>query len=70
MSIWLHTAILATGIVATVAIASASIVSVAPHVAAKTDRLAMVDAKTAYVTVETRSDGTSELHRVPVDPAD
>ena len=70
MSIWLHTAILATGIVATVAIASASIVNVAPLVAAKTDRLAVVDAKTGYVTVETRSDGTSELRRVPVDPAD
>jgi hypothetical protein len=70
MSVWLHSAILATGIAATVAIASASIATVAPLVAAKADRLALVDAKTIYVTVETRSDGTSELRRMPADAAD
>lgn len=66
MSIWLHTAILATGIAATVAIASASILDAA-HVAAKGDRLAAADDGRAYVTVETRGDGVSELRRIQVD---
>ena len=67
MSIWLHTAILATAITATVAIASASILDVAPGIAAKTDRLAVVDDGRTYVTVETRADGVSELRRLPID---
>lgn len=66
MSIWLHTAILATGIAATVAIASASILDVAPRIAAKADRLAVTTAGRTYVTVETRGEGVSELRRVPI----
>jgi hypothetical protein len=70
MSIWLHTAILATGLAATVAvgIASATIYENASNrVAAKADRLPVVGPQAAYVTVETRGDGVSELSRTPID---
>lgn len=72
MSIWLHTAVLATGLAATVAVAlaSASIYDGAwPRVGAKADRLAVADVRPGYVTVETRGVGVSELSRIQIDPA-
>ena len=69
MSIWLHTAILATGFAATAAVGLASAAlyeGVWPGVGAKADRLAIATSDTAYTTVETRSDGISELRRIPL----
>lgn len=70
MTIWFHTAVLATSLVATVAvgIASAAIYSdLSADVAPKTDRLPVAaEISTDYLTIETRTDGMSVLSRVPV----
>lgn len=72
MNIWFHSTILATSLVATVAVglASAAIYTEgnAP-IAAKTDRLPVTSAAAPadYVTVETRGHGVSILERVPVE---
>jgi hypothetical protein len=74
MTLWIHSAILAASLAATVAvgIASAAITIDAPRVAAaKTDRLPLVaDSNATYMTVETRRDGVSVLKRVPTNQAD
>lgn len=72
MTIWFHTTILATSLVATLAIglASAAIYAETPSAAApKTDRLpvATVTSASDYLTIETRADGMSVLSRVPVE---
>ncbi|HMN86810.1 MAG TPA: hypothetical protein PKA74_12575 [Bauldia sp.] len=72
MNIWFHSTILATSLVATVAVglASAAIYTEgnAP-IAPKTDRLPVTAAAAPadYVTVETRGHGVSVLERVPVE---
>jgi hypothetical protein len=69
MAPWFHTAILATTLVATVAVgvAGASFYIGADQAAPKADRLPVVADNSSYVTVETRSaDGVSVLHRVQV----
>jgi hypothetical protein len=64
----IHSAVLATSLVATAAIglASAAIYTgVASTPAAKADRLPLVaDSSDAYYTIETRKDGVSVLSRV------
>lgn len=73
MGIRIHSLILATSLVATVAvgIASASVFDGAMQkgVAPKGDRLpvATVATDVDYVTVETRQPGTSVLNRLPVE---
>ena len=72
MSIWLHTAILATGLAATITIALAGAAIYDgkwARVGVKADRLAVTEVRTGYVTVETRGVGVSELSRVAIDPA-
>ena len=74
MTTWLHTAILATSLAATIAIglASAAVYEGVPAAAApKTDRLAVAAsadrfAAAGFVTVETRGKGVSILNRIPV----
>lgn len=70
MTLWFHSAILATSVAATVAVgvASASIIADSTvEIAGKTDKLPIADANaTAYLTVETRQDGISVLNRIPV----
>jgi hypothetical protein len=71
MTIWFHTTILATSLVATIAvgIASAAIYTESTLPAApKTDRLPVVASDAGkFRTVETRTDGMSVLSRVPVE---
>jgi len=72
MTIWFHTTILATSLVATLAVglASAAILTEASTGAApKTDRLPVTAsvAPSDYLTVETRGNGVSVLARVPVE---
>ena len=70
MASWLHSTILATSVVATVAvgIASAAIITGAYTSASpKADRLPVIVTADRYVTVETRTDGLSVLNRVPID---
>jgi hypothetical protein len=70
MASWFHTAILATGIVATVAVgfASASMLATINTAAPKGDRVAFTIAdNTHYTTVETLSPGGSTLMRVQAD---
>ena len=71
MTVWLHSTIIATGLVATVAvgIAGAAVynrfdVPVAP----KADKLPIAAPATGktYVTLETRANGVSVLSRLPV----
>lgn len=69
MSVLFQTAILATGLAATVAIGIASAAiheNASISVAAKADRLAVATSATVYATVETRGDGISELRRIPI----
>jgi hypothetical protein len=69
MKIWIHSAVLATclGATAAVALASAAVYNGDTQVGAKSDRLPLVaDAGTSYLTIETRKDGVSVLSRVPV----
>lgn len=72
MTLKLHSTILATSLAATLAVglAGAAIVTEQqPVVAAKADRLpiaATPASDTAYVTVETRHDGVSDLQRIPL----
>jgi hypothetical protein len=71
MGIRIHSLILATSFIATVAvgIASAAVFDGLDHgVAPKGDRLPVAEAaaKVNYVTVETREPGTSVLNRLPV----
>jgi hypothetical protein len=69
MKLWIHSAVLATTLAATaaVALASAAIYNDVGQPAPKADRLAVVaDAGTSYLTIETRQDGVSVLSRVPV----
>ena len=65
---WLHATILATAIAATAAIGFAGAASLMPTVgaAAKSDRLPVTAGDVAYRTVETRSNGTSVLTRMPI----
>jgi len=63
----IHSAVLATSLVATAAIglASAAIYTGANPTAVKADRLPVVaDASGNYYTIETRTDGVSVLSRV------
>ena len=66
MVTWFHTAILATGLAATVAVglASASMLVQNDPVGQKADRLPVVADASGYVTVETRHDGVSVLNRI------
>lgn len=68
MAPWFHTAVLATGFAATVAVglASASMLLTANTAAPKADRLPVVADGRGYVTVETRGDGVSVLNRVQI----
>ncbi|MCB1495421.1 MAG: hypothetical protein KDJ86_06525 [Bauldia sp.] len=72
MNILVHTAIAATSLAATVAVAfagAAILDSGAPVAAAKSDRLevaAEAPAETRYITIESRGDQVSVLQRVPV----
>jgi len=70
MTLWIHSAVLATSLAATAAIglASAAIYTdLKPTAAAKADRLPLVaDAGTSYLTIETRKDGVSVLSRIPM----
>ena len=74
MTTWLHTAILATSLAATIAIglASAAVYEGVPAAAApKTDKLVVAAtsdrfAAAGFVTVETRGKGVSVLNRIPV----
>lgn len=74
MTLWIHSAILAASIAATVAVgmASAAITTDTPRiVAAKADRLPLAaDASGTYMTIETRRDGVSVLRRVPTTEMD
>lgn len=69
MANWFHSTILATTLVATVAVgfASASLLMNVDHAAPKADRLPVVADTTSYVTVETRHEGVSVLNRIQVD---
>jgi hypothetical protein len=73
MTVWFHSTILATSLLATIAVgvAGASIITDGMEPAApKADRLPVTAAATMeYVTTETRIDGTSILTRTQVDPA-
>ncbi|MEO8668823.1 MAG: hypothetical protein ABI399_09920 [Bauldia sp.] len=69
MTSWIHSAVLATSLAATVAIgfASAAIYAEAPSApAVKSDRLPVVADSGSFLTIETRKDGVSVLSRVPV----
>jgi hypothetical protein len=69
MANWFHSAILATTLVATVAVgvASASLLLNGSQPAPKGDRLPVIADSSGYVTIETRGDGVSILKRVQVD---
>ncbi len=70
MNVRMHTAVLATALVAaiTVGIASAAIQgNPASQAAAKSDRLPMLANATQYVTIETRGERVSMLERVALD---
>jgi hypothetical protein len=70
MASWFHATILATALAATVAVgfASAAMFANLNPVAAKGDRLAVVEVgDRAYQTIETRSPGVSVLTRIEVD---
>jgi hypothetical protein len=64
-----HSAVLATTLVATVAVgvASASLLANSTAAAPKGDRLPVIADASGYVTIETRGDGVSILKRVQVD---
>lgn len=69
MTLWIHSAVLATTIAATAAIGIAGASSNAANetAAPKADRLPVVAvADDTYVTVETRRDGVSVLSRIAV----
>jgi hypothetical protein len=71
MTVWFHSTIIATGLLATVAvgIAGAAVYNrFDGPVAARADRLPVptVAAGKTFVTFETRGDGVSVLNRVPV----
>jgi hypothetical protein len=68
MAPWFHSTVLATTLVATVAVgvASASLFSGIEQAAPKADRLPVVAANSGYVTIETRGDGVSILKRVQI----
>ena len=68
MAPWFHTTIIATALVATVAvgIASASMLIAGNDAAERADRLPVVADAAGYVTVETRGDGVSILNRIQV----
>jgi hypothetical protein len=69
MASWFHAAVLATGLVATVAVgfASAAMLANINPAASKGDRIAAVVDDGHYQTVETRSVGGSVLARVQAD---
>lgn len=71
MTTWFHTTILATSLVATLAvgIAGAAIVAGdATKAAPKADRLPLASASAMdFTTVETRADGVSVLSRIPAE---
>ena len=72
MNVWIHTAILATTLVAALAV---GIASASPqftprsetNLAAKADRLPVDVTVDGYVTIETRGERLSNLRRVPID---
>jgi len=68
MNPWLHSVIIATTLVATVAVgvASAALTLGANDAAPKADRLPVVADAANYVTVEQRSTGGSTLERIRV----
>lgn len=70
MAPWFHSLVLATTLVATVAVgvASASLLIGSDQAAApKADRLPIVADSSRYVTVETRGGNVSTLHKVQID---
>lgn len=69
MAPWFHSLVLATTLVATVAVgvASASMLMASDQAAPKADRLPILADSSRYVTVETRGDKVSTLHKVQID---
>ncbi|MEJ0012701.1 MAG: hypothetical protein WDM94_08735 [Bauldia sp.] len=69
MAPWFHSLVLATTLVATAAVgvASASMFLASDQAAPKADRLPIVADSSRYVTVETRADNVSTLHKVQID---
>jgi len=66
MTLWFHSAILATSIAATVAVGLASATNFSgASVAEKADRLPVTVSAVDYTTIETRQDGVSILNRMP-----
>jgi hypothetical protein len=68
MAPWFHSTILATTLVATVAVgvASASLFLDGMQPAPKADRLPIVADARGYLTIETRGDGVSVLKRIQI----
>ena len=68
MAPWFHSTVLATTLLATVAVgvASASLFLGRDQAAPKADRLPLATDTAAYVTLETRGDGISVLKRVEI----
>ena len=69
MANWVHSTILATTLVATVAVgvASASLFLGVDRAAPRAARLPVIADARAYVTVETRQNGGSILNRIQLD---
>jgi hypothetical protein len=69
MAPWFHSTVLATTLLATVAVgvASASLFLDGTQSAPKGDRLPIVADAQGYVTIETRGDGVSILKRIQID---
>ena len=70
MNVWMHSTILATTLVAAIAVGFASASTpgeVEVQAAAKSDRLPIVANAAGFVTVEIRGDGVSMLKRIPLD---
>jgi hypothetical protein len=69
MAPWFHSVVLATTLIATVAVgvASASMFLGSNEAAPKADRLPLLADSSRYVTVETRGDNVSTLHKVQID---
>jgi hypothetical protein len=68
MAPWFHSTILATTLLATVAVgvASASLFLGHERAAPKADRLPVFGDTSGYVTLETRGDGVSFMRRVQI----
>ena len=66
MAPWFHSLVLATTLVATVAVgvSSAAMILGTDEAAPKGDRLPILADASRYVTVETRADNVSTLHKV------